>query len=124
MVAYIHVHVICMNMCACMYIVYRWRSCAACISPTVTVLQGDAVDESIVYVSEPQPLAHTSEEVIDMVENPVTSDVQVHNVCCLLWFNYSLPVLCSKCITLGVVTLPSQLTVISRHPSLEVLIAL
>ena len=76
----------------------------------MTVLQGDAVDESIVYVSEPQPLAHTSEEVIDMVENPVTSDVQVHNVCCLLWFNYSLSVLCSKCITLGVVTLPSQLT--------------
>lgn len=39
--------------------------------------QADAVGESIVYVSEPQPLAHTSEEVIDMVENPVTSDVQV-----------------------------------------------
>lgn len=47
---------------------------------TVTVLQGDAVDESIVYVSEPQPLAHTSEEVIDMVENPVTSDVQVQDI--------------------------------------------
>ena len=47
---------------------------------TVTVFQGDAVDESIVYVSEPQPLAHTSEEVIDMVENPVTSDVQVQDI--------------------------------------------
>lgn len=46
--------------------------------PTILQVQGDAVDESIVYVSEPQPLAHTSEEVIDMVENPVTSDVQVH----------------------------------------------
>jgi hypothetical protein len=34
--------------------------------------------ESIVYVSEPQPLAHSSEEVIDMVENPVSSDVQAH----------------------------------------------
>jgi hypothetical protein len=40
--------------------------------------QTDAVGESIVYVSEPQPLAHTSEEVIDMVENPITSDVQTH----------------------------------------------
>ena len=36
--------------------------------------------ESIVYVSEAQPLAHPSEEVIDMVENPVTSDTQVNYV--------------------------------------------
>ena len=32
-------------------------------------------DESIVYVSEPQQLAHASEEVIDMVENPLSSAV-------------------------------------------------
>ena len=31
------------------------------------------------YVSEPQPLAHPSEEVIDMVENPITTDAQVNN---------------------------------------------
>ena len=42
------------------------------------VAQTDGVGESIVYVSEPQPLAHSSEEIIDMVENPVTSDVQVY----------------------------------------------
>ena len=40
--------------------------------------QTDGVGESIVYVSEPQPMAHTAEEVIDMVENPVTSEVS----CC------------------------------------------
>lgn len=53
--------------------------CTVCPPPvdSMAVLQADAVDESIVYVSEPQPLAHSSEEVIDMVENPVTSDVQV-----------------------------------------------
>ena len=38
--------------------------------------QSDVVnDESIVYVSEPQQLAHASEEVIDMVENPLSSTV-------------------------------------------------
>ena len=39
--------------------------------------QTDASGESIVYVSEPQPVANHAEEVIDMVENPVTSDAQV-----------------------------------------------
>ena len=38
--------------------------------------QTDAVsEESIVYVSEPQQLAHVSEEIIDVVENPLSSTV-------------------------------------------------
>ena len=41
------------------------------------LLQADAVsEEAIVYVSEPQQIAPTTEEVIDMVENPI-STVQV-----------------------------------------------
>ena len=43
--------------------------------------QTDGVGESIVYVSEPQPMAHTAEEVIDMVENPVTSEVSGWPLC-------------------------------------------
>ena len=53
-------------------------------------------EESIVYVSEPQQLAHVSEEVIDVVENPLSSTVSspycsVHHyyVCVELQFVYS-----------------------------------
>ncbi|CAI7991116.1 hypothetical protein GBAR_LOCUS628 [Geodia barretti] len=46
--------------------------------PSILQVETDVSGESIVYVSEAQPLAHPSEEVIDMVENPVTSDTQVN----------------------------------------------
>ena len=35
-------------------------------------------DEGIVYVSEPQQIAPTTEEVIDMVENPISAQVNLY----------------------------------------------